>query len=76
MATDIHYKDPHVDEWDLTIERDLGQGFGVRVGYDGSHATNLPTDINLNQIAPNTQGYNALASTAPFPQLYAISYQD
>jgi hypothetical protein len=75
LATDIHYKDPHVDEWDLTVERDLGQGFGLRVGYDGSHGSNLPTDINLNQIAPNTQGYSALASTAPFPQLYAISYQ-
>jgi hypothetical protein len=75
LATDIHYKDPVVQEWDLTIERDLGKGFGVRVGYDGNHGSNLPTDINLNQIAPNTQGYSALASTAPFPQLYAISYQ-
>jgi hypothetical protein len=75
LATDIHYKDPVVQEWDLTIERDLGKGFGVRLGYDGNHGSNLPTDINLNQIAPNTQGYSALASTAPFPQLYAISYQ-
>jgi len=75
LATDIHYKDPVVQEWDLTVERDLGQGFGVRAGYDGSHGSNLPTDINLNQIAPNTTGYSTLASTAPFPQLYAISYQ-
>jgi len=75
LATDIHYKDPDVDEWDLTLERDLGQGFGLRIGYDGNHGSNLPTDINLNQIPPNTVGYNALASSAPFPQMYAISYQ-
>jgi hypothetical protein len=75
LATDIHYKDPYVQEWDLTIERDLGQGFGLRVGYDGSHGTNLPTDINLNQIPPNTLGYSTLASSAPYPQYAAISYQ-
>ena len=75
LATDIHYKDPVVQEWDLTLERDLGKGFGLRLGYDGNHGTNLPTDINLNQIPPNTVGYSALASSAPFPQMYAISYQ-
>jgi hypothetical protein len=75
LATNINYKDPIVQEWDVTLERDLGQGFGLRLGYDGNHASNLPTDINLNQIAPNTQGYSALAGTAPFPQLYVISYQ-
>ncbi len=75
LATDIHYKDPTVQEWDLTVERDLGQGFGMRLGYDGSHGSNLPTDINLNQLPPNTLGYNAFAANAPFPQMYAISYQ-
>jgi hypothetical protein len=75
LATDIHYKDPYVQEWDLTLERDLGQGFALRVGYDGSHGSNLPTDINLNQIPPNTLGYAALSSSVPFPQMYAISYQ-
>lgn len=75
LATDIHYKDPYVQEWDLTIERDLGQGFDLRVGYDGNHGSNLPTDINLNQLPPNTLGYNAFVSSAPFPQMNAISYQ-
>ena len=75
LATDIHYKDPYVQEWNLTLERDLGSGFAVRAGYAGSHGSNLPTDINLNQLPPNTLGYSAFASNAPFPQLYAISYQ-
>ncbi len=75
LATDVHYKDPYVQEWDVTIERDLGKGFGVRAGYDGSHGSNLPTDINLNQLPTNTLGYSALASSVPFPQMFAISYQ-
>ncbi|HTS50953.1 MAG TPA: TonB-dependent receptor [Bryobacteraceae bacterium] len=75
LATDIHYKDPYVQEWDLTLERDLGKGFGVRVGYDGSHGSNLPTDINLNQLPTNTVGSDALAASVPFPQMFAISYQ-
>jgi hypothetical protein len=33
QATDIHYKDPYVQEWNLTIERDLGQGVGLLVSY-------------------------------------------
>ncbi len=75
LATDIHYKDPYVQEWNLTLERDLGKGFAVRAGYAGSHGSNLPTDINLNQLPPNTLGYSAFAANAPFPQMYAISYQ-
>ncbi len=75
LATAIHYKDPYVQEWDVTLERDLGKGFGLRASYDGNHGSNLPADINLNQLPPNTQGYNALAASVPFPQMYAISYQ-
>jgi len=75
LASDVHYKDPYVQEWDITLERDLGKGFGVRAGYDGSHGSNLPTDINLNQLPTNTLGYDALAASAPFPQMFAISYQ-
>ena len=36
QVTDIHYKDPYVQEWNLTIERDLGKGFGLRASYDGN----------------------------------------
>ena len=75
LATDIHYKDPYVQEWNITLERDLGNGFAVRAGYAGSHGSNLPTDINLNQLPPNTLGYSAFSANAPFPQMYAISYQ-
>ncbi len=75
LASDIHYKDPKVDEWNLTFERDLGKGMGVRASYDGNHGSNLGTLINLNQLHPNTQGYAALSSTVPYPSLNYIAYQ-
>ncbi len=75
LASNVHYKDPKIDEWDLTFERDLGKGVGFRASYDGNHGKNLGTLINLNQLHTNTQGYNALATDVPFPAVSYIAYQ-
>ena len=75
QATDIHYKDPYVQEWDLTLERDLGQGIGVRLSYDGNHSSNLGMHTNYNQPAPNTIGYsNIPASELPLPLWQYMAY--
>jgi len=75
QATDIHYKDPYVQEWNLTVERDLGRGVGLRVSYDGNHASNLGMHTNLNQPAPNTIGFNNLPTSAfPFPAFQYMTY--
>ena len=42
VATEIQFKDPIVEEWDLTLEQDLGKGVGLRVSYDGNHGYNVP----------------------------------
>ena len=75
QVTDLHYKDPYVQEWNLTIERDLGAGFGLRVSYDGNHSRNLGTGMNVNQPAPNTIGYENLPRSAfPYPLWSEIYY--
>jgi len=56
-AFPIHYKDPSVQEWNLTLEQDLGHGIGARFSYTGNHGKNLETMVDLNQVAPNTVGY-------------------
>ncbi|HEX4809652.1 MAG TPA: carboxypeptidase-like regulatory domain-containing protein [Bryobacteraceae bacterium] len=66
QATDLHYKDPYVQEWNLTLERDLGKGIGLRLSYDGNHASNLGTGENINQPPVNTIGFSNL-STSNFP---------
>ena len=63
-AFPIHYKNPSVQEWNLTMEKDLGRGIGVRFSYTGSHGTNLETMVDLNQVPANSLGYYS-TDTAP-----------
>jgi len=75
QATNIHYQDPYVQEWNLTVERDLGQGVGLRVSYDGNHASNLGMHTNINQPAPNTIGFNNIPQAdLPYPAFQYMTY--
>jgi hypothetical protein len=56
-AFPIHYKDPSVQQWNLTYERDLGFSTGLRVSYTGSHGENLETMEDLNQVPASTTPY-------------------
>ena len=77
QVTNLHYKDPSVQEWNLTLERDLGARFGLRVSYDGNHSSNLGAGQNMNQPRPNTVGYSNLTSASfPFPLWQEIYYND
>ncbi len=65
----VHYSDPYVQEWNFTIERDLGFNTGLRVSYDGNHGSNLGYAANIAQIPANTIGYTAAkaAGASPYP---------
>jgi hypothetical protein len=36
-----NYKDPTVQQWNLTAEQDIGYNTGLRVSYAGSHGQNM-----------------------------------
>jgi len=65
-AFPIHYKDPSVQQWNLTYERDLGFNTGLRLSYTGSHGSNLETMEDLNQVPANTDGYNVAGVSRPY----------
>jgi hypothetical protein len=66
-AFPVKYKDPTMQEWNLTFERELGFGTGLRISYTGSHGSNLETMADLNQVHPNTDGYNVASANLPYP---------
>src|SRR5207249_9268973 len=75
MAQDIHYKDPKVDEWNLTIERDLGFQTALRLSYAGSHASELGRQGNLDQLAPNTTGFTAGSPLLLYPDFGLVQIE-
>jgi len=67
------YKDPVVNQWNLTVEQDVGFNTGFRVTYAGSHGQGLGSLVDLNQVPYNTIGYdNGAYASRPFPQLSQI----
>ena len=70
---ELHYKDPYVQQWNFTFERDLGFQTGLRVSYDGSHGSDLAHFNDLTQVQPNTVGYAVAKQTGPYPLWAAIN---
>ena len=63
----LHYKDPYVQQWNFTFERDLGFQMGLRLSYDGSHGTDLSLTTNPDQVPANTVGFANASASAPYP---------
>ena len=64
-AFPVHYKDPSVQQWNLTVEQDIGHGIGMRFSYTGSHGKDLETMVDLNQVPANTIGYSNPTTATP-----------
>ena len=74
LAGDIHYKDPYVQQWNFTVERDLGFQTAIRVSYDGNHGSDLGVTTNPDQVPANTVGFATATKSAPYPLLAQIVY--
>ena len=66
-AFPIHYKEPTVQQWNLTFEQDFGHSIGMRLSYTGSRGQNLEAMVDLNQVQPNTVGYTVASANLPYP---------
>ena len=67
-ANDIDYKDPYSVQWNLSVDRYIGFGLGVRVSYIGMKTTQLGWAPDLNQMTSSrTFAINRPLSDRPFP---------
>ena len=67
QAFALHFQDPTIYQWNLTVERDLGYSTALQMSYIGSVGTNLVLNGNTGQVPANTIGYAAALADAPYP---------
>ena len=75
LSADVNYRDPYVQQWSMTVERDLGFSTGIRVSYDGNRGSNLGYTKNLAQVPANTVGFAAAKASSPYPLWNGISQE-
>lgn len=56
---------PYVQQWNLTVERNLGTNTVLSVGYVGSKGTHLTDQRDLNQIQPLPASQNPFGTGQP-----------
>ncbi len=67
-ANDINYQDPYSVQWNLSVDRYVAFGMGVRISYIGMKTTQLAWAPDLNQMRNSTQfAINRPLSDRPFP---------
>jgi hypothetical protein len=71
---DKNVRNPYVQQWNLTIERDLGFHTGLRVSYIGSTTLDLLYGRNLNQVQASATLPFAQANTA-FPHFKTVKQE-
>jgi hypothetical protein len=67
QASDLHYPEAIIQQWNVTLERDLGFHAGIRVSYDGNHGSGMGVQVNLGQLPPNTIGFANATSLLKYP---------
>jgi hypothetical protein len=67
QGVDPNYRDPQANQWNLTVEHQVGNNDSLRISYLGMHSDRLSITEDLNQIP---------ASTTPYQTTVASPYVD
>jgi len=70
QGVDPNYRDPQANQWNLTVERQLGNEDSLRVSYVGMHSYRLSVTEDLNQIPASTTPYQTTPES-PYVDLRA-----
>ncbi|MCC7339465.1 MAG: TonB-dependent receptor [Bryobacterales bacterium] len=69
---DPHMKTPYVQQWSLTVEREIFD-MGVRLSYQGSKTHQMGMSQNLNQVQPSLTPFST--SRRMYPQLSSVNWR-
>lgn len=63
-AVDPNLRTPYMQQWNLSIQREIGSDTSVTVSYVGNKGTKLYRAIDLNQVEINNNGFLQAFNTA------------
>ena len=63
QGVDPNYRDPQANQWNFTVERQLGNNDSVRASYVGMHTYRLSITEDLNQIPASATAYQTTAAS-------------
>ncbi len=76
-ANAIDFRNPYVNQWSLSVDRNIGFNTGLRISYIGLKGTHLPYAPNLNQSYYSTTPYTQQPlQSRPFPYWFRIESRD
>ncbi len=77
-SVDTNWHDPYSLQTNLSVERDLGHGYGLRVSYVGLKTWHLVWQPERNQlpISNTTRAADQPRSAFPFPNFYQVQSRD
>ena len=68
---------PYVQNWFMSVQRELTRNTVVELGYNGNHALRLPILADFNQAAPNLPGQTlGVQARRPIPTFGPITWVD
>lgn len=70
----MDFRNPYVQQWNLTLEREMPADIGIRASYIGTKATHLGFRRDLNVPPPSTTAFSN--SRRPFPALGRVLFSD
>ncbi len=68
--TDPNFRNPYVQQFNVTVEQNLGFNTGLRLSYIGTRAVKLGYVNNISQVAPSTAPFNQAKS--PYPLFFSV----
>ena len=63
QGVDPNYRDPQANQWNITVERQLGKDDSLRASYVGMHSYRLSVTEDLNQIPASATPYQTTAAS-------------